>query len=127
MRFVVIRKADPDTEAGRGRHAIFERPQIILVHFVRLVIAALVLLDPFLVHSLGFGLSCGASAGILLLAGPLAAGVYPVVVTLPLMSVTVSVRPLRATSSICPSLMPTCRIRWRAPSTNGARSVPRMR
>ncbi len=32
----------------------------------------LVLLDPFLVHSLGFGLSCGASAGILLLAGPLA-------------------------------------------------------
>ena len=29
------------------------------------------LIDPFLVHSLGFGLSCGASAGILLLAGPL--------------------------------------------------------
>ena len=34
--------------------------------------AGLVLVDPFLVHSLGFGLSCGASAGILLLAGPLA-------------------------------------------------------
>ena len=34
--------------------------------------AGLVLLDPFLVHSLGFGLSCGASAGILLLAGSLA-------------------------------------------------------
>lgn len=37
------------------------------------------------------------------------------------------VRPVRATSSICPSLMPTCRMRWRAPSTNGAKSVPRMR
>jgi competence protein ComEC len=34
--------------------------------------AGLLLVDPFLVHSLGFGLSCGASAGILLLAGPLA-------------------------------------------------------
>ena len=34
--------------------------------------AGLMVLDPFLVHSLGFGLSCGASAGILLLAGPLA-------------------------------------------------------
>lgn len=33
-------------------------------------VAALVLVDPFLVHSLGFGLSCGASAGILLLAAP---------------------------------------------------------
>jgi competence protein ComEC len=37
-----------------------------------LTVTGLVLLDPFLVHSLGFGLSCGASAGILLLAGPLA-------------------------------------------------------
>ena len=37
--------------------------------------AGLVLLDPFLVHSLGFGLSCGASAGILLLGG--AAGPAP--------------------------------------------------
>ena len=37
-----------------------------------LAVTGLVLLDPFLVHSLGFGLSCGASAGILLLAGPLA-------------------------------------------------------
>lgn len=37
-----------------------------------LTVAGLVLFDPFLVHSLGFGLSCGASAGILLLAGPLA-------------------------------------------------------
>jgi ComEC/Rec2-related protein len=36
-----------------------------------LAVAGLLLLDPFLAHSLGFGLSCGASAGILLLAGPL--------------------------------------------------------
>ena len=34
-------------------------------------VTGLVLVDPFLVHSLGFGLSCGASAGILGLAGPL--------------------------------------------------------
>ncbi|HYH50731.1 MAG TPA: ComEC/Rec2 family competence protein [Acidimicrobiia bacterium] len=37
-----------------------------------LAVGGLVVLDPFLVHSLGFGLSCGASAGILLLAAPLA-------------------------------------------------------
>ncbi|MEW6472926.1 MAG: ComEC/Rec2 family competence protein [Actinomycetota bacterium] len=44
------------------------------LRLLALAIAGLVLLDPFLVHSLGFGLSCGASAGILLLAGPLAGG-----------------------------------------------------
>jgi competence protein ComEC len=38
-----------------------------------LAVAALVLADPFLVHSVGFQLSCGASAGIVLLAQPLAA------------------------------------------------------
>lgn len=38
-----------------------------------LAVAGLVLLDPFLVHSVGFALSCGASAGIVLLAGPIAA------------------------------------------------------
>jgi ComEC/Rec2-related protein len=42
------------------------------LRLLALAIAGLVLIDPFLVHSLGFGLSCGASAGILLLAGPLA-------------------------------------------------------
>jgi competence protein ComEC len=42
------------------------------LRILALTIAGLVLVDPFLVHSLGFGLSCGASAGILLLAGPLA-------------------------------------------------------
>lgn len=42
------------------------------LRMLALAVAALVLLDPFLVHSLGFGLSCGASAGILLLAVPLA-------------------------------------------------------
>jgi competence protein ComEC len=41
------------------------------LRILALAIAGLVLVDPFLVHSLGFGLSCGASAGILLLAGPL--------------------------------------------------------
>jgi competence protein ComEC len=42
------------------------------LRLLALAVTGLVLLDPFLVHSLGFGLSCGASAGILLLAGPLA-------------------------------------------------------
>jgi competence protein ComEC len=42
------------------------------LRMMALAVAGLVLLDPFLVHSLGFGLSCGASAGILVLAGPLA-------------------------------------------------------
>lgn len=37
-----------------------------------LAVAGLVLIDPFLVHSLGFGLSAAASAGILLLAAPIA-------------------------------------------------------
>ena len=36
-----------------------------------LAVAALVLVDPFLVHSIGFALSVGASAGIIALAGPL--------------------------------------------------------
>lgn len=42
------------------------------LRLLALAVTGLVLIDPFLVHSLGFGLSCGASAGILLLAGPLA-------------------------------------------------------
>ena len=37
-----------------------------------LAVAGLVLIDPFLVHSLSFGLSAAASAGILLLAAPIA-------------------------------------------------------
>ena len=41
------------------------------LRLLALAVTGLVLIDPFLVHSLGFGLSCGASAGILLLAGPL--------------------------------------------------------
>jgi competence protein ComEC len=41
------------------------------LRLLALTVAGLLLLDPFLVHSLAFGLSCGASAGILLLAGPL--------------------------------------------------------
>ena len=42
------------------------------LRLLALTVTGLLLLDPFLVHSLGFGLSCGASAGILLLAKPLA-------------------------------------------------------
>ena len=42
------------------------------LRILALAVAGLVLIDPFLVHSLGFGLSTAASAGILLLAGPIA-------------------------------------------------------
>ena len=42
------------------------------LRLLALAVTGLVLGDPFLVHSVGFGLSCGASAGIVLLAGPLA-------------------------------------------------------
>ena len=38
-----------------------------------LAAAGLLMVDPFLAHSVGFQLSCGASAGIVVLAGPLAA------------------------------------------------------
>ena len=41
------------------------------LRLLALAVTGLVMIDPFLVHSLGFGLSCGASAGILLLARPL--------------------------------------------------------
>lgn len=42
------------------------------VRLLALAVTALVLTDPFLIHSAGFALSCGASGGILVLAGPLA-------------------------------------------------------
>ena len=43
------------------------------VRVLALAATGLLLADPFLLHSIGFLLSCGASAGILLLAQPLAA------------------------------------------------------
>jgi competence protein ComEC len=42
------------------------------VRLLALATSGLILADPFLVHSVGFRLSCGATAGIALLAGPLA-------------------------------------------------------
>lgn len=41
------------------------------LRILALAVAGLVVIDPFLVHSLGFGLSGAASAGILLLAAPI--------------------------------------------------------
>jgi competence protein ComEC len=41
------------------------------LRLLALAVAALVVVDPLLVHSIGFGLSVGASAGIVLLARPL--------------------------------------------------------
>jgi competence protein ComEC len=43
------------------------------LRLLALATCGLILADPFLVHSVGFRLSCGASAGIVLLARPLAA------------------------------------------------------
>ena len=42
------------------------------VRLLAMAITALMLADPFLLHSVGFALSCGACAGIALLAAPLA-------------------------------------------------------
>jgi competence protein ComEC len=52
------------TGAGVGRPAGSWRS-------LGLAVSALLLVDPFLVHSLAFGLSVGASAGIVALAGPI--------------------------------------------------------
>jgi len=43
------------------------------VRALTLAVIGLLLLDPFLLHSIGFWLSCGASAGIVLLSAPLRA------------------------------------------------------
>ena len=43
------------------------------VRVLALAVVALVLADPFLIHSIGFLLSCGASAGIAFLAAPITA------------------------------------------------------
>jgi ComEC/Rec2-related protein len=43
------------------------------LRLLALAVTGLVLGDPFLVHSLGFGLSCGASVGIVLFSRPIAA------------------------------------------------------
>ncbi len=53
------------TATGLGRPASRRR-------LLALAVAGVVLVDPLLVHSVGFQLSVGASAGILALAGPLA-------------------------------------------------------
>ncbi|HVW32127.1 MAG TPA: ComEC/Rec2 family competence protein [Acidimicrobiia bacterium] len=58
--------------AGLALLATFLGRPVPGLRLLALAVTGLVLADPFLVHSLGFGLSCGASAGILLLAGPLA-------------------------------------------------------
>jgi competence protein ComEC len=58
--------------SGLGLLAAFLGRPSTGLRLLALSIAGLILVDPFLVHSLGFGLSCGASAGILLLSGPLA-------------------------------------------------------
>ena len=57
--------------SGLALLAAFVGRPVAGLRLLALTVTGLVLIDPFLVHSLGFGLSCGASAGILLLSGPL--------------------------------------------------------
>jgi competence protein ComEC len=57
--------------SGLALLAAFVGRPVAGLRLLALTVTGLVLIDPFLVHSLGFSLSCGASAGILLLAGPL--------------------------------------------------------
>jgi competence protein ComEC len=59
--------------AGVGLLAAFAGRPAHGRRLLALAVAGLVLADPFLIHSLGFRLSVGASAGILALARPLAA------------------------------------------------------
>ncbi len=59
--------------AGVGLVAAFAGRPAPGRRLLALAVAGLVLADPFLIHSLGFGLSVGASAGILALARPLTA------------------------------------------------------
>ncbi len=61
----VVMAAIGSVAASRGSPA---RP----LRLLALSVAALVLVDPFLVHQIGFGLSVGATAGICVLASPLA-------------------------------------------------------
>ena len=59
------------TMSGLALLASFLGRPVAGLRILALSVAALALVDPFLVHSLGFGLSVGASAGILLLAAPI--------------------------------------------------------
>ena len=59
------------TMSGLALLASFLGRPVAGLRLLALSVAGLVLIDPFLVHSLGFGLSVAASAGILLLAPPI--------------------------------------------------------
>jgi competence protein ComEC len=78
LLFAAITRFEPSVlrataMAGLGLLAAFTGRPASGRRLLALAVAGLVLVDPFLVHSLGFRLSVGASAGILVLARPLAA------------------------------------------------------
>lgn len=76
--FVVLTRAEPSVVRASGMALVatagttFGRP-VAGVRLLALAVAGLVAVDPMLVDALGFRLSVAATAGILLLAGPLAA------------------------------------------------------
>jgi competence protein ComEC len=72
------------------------------VRMLALAVAGLVLLDPFLVHSVGFRLSVAASTGILVLSRPLAAALPGPRVLAEALAVTVA-----AQAGVAPVLIPT--------------------
>jgi competence protein ComEC len=72
------------------------------VRLLALAVAGLMLLDPFLVHSVGFRLSVAASTGILLLARPLAAALPGPRIVAEALAVTIA-----AQAGVAPVLVPT--------------------
>jgi competence protein ComEC len=75
--FAVLTRFEPSVlravaMAGLGAVAMARGTSASTLRLLALSVAGLVLLDPFLVHQVGFGLSVGATAGICLLGPPLA-------------------------------------------------------
>ena len=76
--FALVTRAEPSVLRASAMAAIacwaaFAGRPVSRVRVLALAVAGLVLVDPLLVHSIGFRLSVGASLGLSLLAGPLAA------------------------------------------------------
>jgi competence protein ComEC len=75
--FAMVTRFEPSVTrasamAGLAALATLIAREASALRLLALAVAGLVLVDPLLAHSLGFGLSVGASAGIILLARPIA-------------------------------------------------------
>lgn len=75
--FTIVTRAEPSvlrasTMAALAAGARFAGRPTAAIRVLSLTVIALLLIDPLLVHSVGFALSLGATAGIVLLSGPIA-------------------------------------------------------